>query len=315
MNCKFRNEVTASGYDFSVMKSGLQKYIRRGNEEKAVKCIEELDRFAELGHEGERLRTNMLHRLQIIFLEDIGIGNYYLWGNMCEWMTLLFNERKKVNRDRKTEIRTLELIVRNLCKSKKTRAASFMNGLCRLTEEDVDKVKHTGFAFVIDGDKTFEDYLCDLDKYMEQKSWISILFLKKLFLFCIEHKKSFKLLEDLMEKYVCLNWCKMWKKDLLKLREGFCLYFVPLAKYLYGTEELQLDLNCIEFDGVWPCNNNFEIDDYVFDKHVKVKHSLHNSHEYFVLESSYVFPEVYRLPDAIKKIYIWIGCGKKGDIM
>lgn len=65
----FRHEVTANGFDFGCMKSGAQKYIRRGNEDKALRCVEEMDRFAEIGHAGERLRTNMLHRLQIIFLE------------------------------------------------------------------------------------------------------------------------------------------------------------------------------------------------------------------------------------------------------
>jgi hypothetical protein len=44
----------------------------------------------------------MLHRLQVIFLEDIGLGNIDLWEKMCEWMDILFKEREreKSKRDR-----------------------------------------------------------------------------------------------------------------------------------------------------------------------------------------------------------------------
>jgi hypothetical protein len=310
MNCKFRNEVTVNGYDFGVMKSGLQKYIRRGNEEKALRCVEEMDRFAEVGNEGERLRTNMLHRLQIIFLEDISIGNYYLWENMCEWLKILFDERKKMTRDRVKEVKTLELVVRNLCKSKKTRAASFMNSLCSLTAEDVVLLATTGYAELIDETKSLEDCLSEFDELMAQKSWKSILLLKRIFVICVESSKKMVLLEDLMEKYVSLKWCKLWKKDLLKLSEGFCLYFVPLGKYLYGSEELQLDLDCAEFEGIWPKLGPFTIDDYVLDKHVKSKHVKHKGTTYFAIESSMVSPEVFRVPGIMKEIYVWVRCGK-----
>ena len=137
MITKFRCEKSANGFDMSTLKSALQKYIRRGNEDMALRSMEELDRFAEVEDgSGERLRTNMLHRLQIIFLEDIGLGNYHLWKKMCEWMDILFEERKKPNRNRVVEIQTLELIVRNLCKSKKIRACSFMNSLTQLMIDD-----------------------------------------------------------------------------------------------------------------------------------------------------------------------------------
>jgi hypothetical protein len=310
MNCKFRNEITANGYDFSVMKSGLQKYIRRGDEDKALRCAEEMDRFAEMGHDGERLRTNMLHRLQIIFLEDISIGNYYLWEYMCQWMTILFDERKKTTRDRNVEVKTLELIIRNLCKSKKTRAASFMNSLCSLTAEDVELLQGTGYAEII-VNKSLNEYLTEFDILMSQKSWKSILILKKIFIICIENTKNFTLIESLMEKYVSLKCCKMWKKDLLKLSEGFCLYFVPLAKYLFGTEDLQLDLNCVIFNGIWPCRGTFDVDEYVLDKHVKSKLVKHKTTAYFAVESSIVIPEVFRLPPIMKDIYLWVRCGKQ----
>ena len=70
METKYHCEKSANGFDMSTLKSAIQKYIRRGNEDMALRSLEEIDRFAEVeDRSGERLRTNMLHRLQIIFLE------------------------------------------------------------------------------------------------------------------------------------------------------------------------------------------------------------------------------------------------------
>jgi len=95
MITKFRSERSFHGHSLDVLKSALQKYIRRGEEDKAMYVAAELDMFADEGKPGERIRTNFIHRLQIIFLEDVGGGNLELWGKMCEWITILWNERKK----------------------------------------------------------------------------------------------------------------------------------------------------------------------------------------------------------------------------
>ena len=68
---KFRNEVSWNGFGSDVMKSGLQKYIRRGITEKALFCAGELDLFKEALERGETIRTNFLHRLMVIYLEDV----------------------------------------------------------------------------------------------------------------------------------------------------------------------------------------------------------------------------------------------------
>ena len=313
MIAKFRCEKTACGYDFSVVKSGLQKYIRRGIEDKALKCVEEIDRFAELGSEGERLRTNMLHRLQIIFLEDIGLGNYYLWPKMCEWIYQLFDERTKDNRDRQKEVNLLELMVRNLCRSKKTRGGSFMNALCNLNEEDILSLQHSGYAESLEVLDSFEKYLNKLSQLLPVKNWKCILYVRKLFDLCMEDKKRFKQLEALLETYVSMNECKIWKKDILNLKEGFLLYLIPLGKYLFGCEELQLDEDCVLFKGIWPCLAGFEMDDYVLDKHVKYKECKNKNIEYFAKESSKVIPEVFILPKEMNNIYLWLRCGKNKD--
>ena len=62
---------TASGYAFDVMKSALQKYVRRGDE-RAIPVFAEL---WALGYLDKGVRTNLHNRLVIIACEDIGLAN------------------------------------------------------------------------------------------------------------------------------------------------------------------------------------------------------------------------------------------------
>lgn len=65
------NTKTASGHSFDVMKSALQKYIRRGDE-RAIPVFAELWALSYLD---KGVRTNLYNRLVIIACEDIGIAN------------------------------------------------------------------------------------------------------------------------------------------------------------------------------------------------------------------------------------------------
>lgn len=76
----FRKERSTGGFKLSVLKSGLQKAIRRGDVQLALQFAREFQSFkhAEGTHvDRRRIRTNFLHRLMVIFLEDV--GQEYLW--------------------------------------------------------------------------------------------------------------------------------------------------------------------------------------------------------------------------------------------
>jgi hypothetical protein len=60
------------------LKSGLQKYCRRGEAHKALRCASELYCF-RLVEGGKAVYTNLLHRLMIVYLEDVGPANYDVW--------------------------------------------------------------------------------------------------------------------------------------------------------------------------------------------------------------------------------------------
>ena len=65
--------ITVNGYKFDIAKSGLQKYIRRGNQEKALYVAAELDLFRWIT-KGKTCVTNFANRLRVILLEDIGLA-------------------------------------------------------------------------------------------------------------------------------------------------------------------------------------------------------------------------------------------------
>ena len=177
MKTKFRNEISISGYDLSVVKSALQKYIRRNNVEMALKMCMEIYYF-DYVEGGKRILTNGLHRLQIIFLEDIGCGNLKLWGQLVEWFDEIYKERDREGgvRNREIEIRNLKKIVVNLCKSRKIRCGSFMNAISVINENKYDKIKNCKYIDNFDGLITIEQ----LDIYLKNKSWKSIVVLRKL---------------------------------------------------------------------------------------------------------------------------------------
>jgi hypothetical protein len=78
ISTKYRSELSASSNRPDELKSGLQKYVRRNEEEKALRCASEMYCF-KLVDGGKSLYTNLVHRLMIIYLEDIGPSCFGLW--------------------------------------------------------------------------------------------------------------------------------------------------------------------------------------------------------------------------------------------
>lgn len=82
INTTYRQVTTLNGHTLDSAKSALQKYIRRGIPSKAQYISAELDFFRWINASmvgdkmpsGQAAWTNFYHRLQIIILEDIGLG-------------------------------------------------------------------------------------------------------------------------------------------------------------------------------------------------------------------------------------------------
>ena len=78
VSVRYRTEKSIGGFNLSVLKSALQKYIRRGETVKALQAVREFHSFSlatddvESGGRLKSIRTNYVHRLMVITLEDIG---------------------------------------------------------------------------------------------------------------------------------------------------------------------------------------------------------------------------------------------------
>ncbi len=75
VSAKYRSEQSVGGHSLSVLKSALQKYIRRGEEVLALQTAREFHSFAGAppveADQVKRIRTNYVHRLMVIVLEDV----------------------------------------------------------------------------------------------------------------------------------------------------------------------------------------------------------------------------------------------------
>lgn len=117
MITKFRHEVSVCGNSLDILKSGLQKYIRRNILNKALYCANDILLFKN-ANGGESIVTNLYHRSMIIYLEDIGITSLHLWEII----------------DKYIESDTLN-IVKYMCLSKKTRLASYTRIITCINDE------------------------------------------------------------------------------------------------------------------------------------------------------------------------------------
>ena len=319
----YRTESSISGYRWDVVKSALQKYIRRGNVDMALKMTMEMYCFSFV-KDGKRIMTNGLHRLQIIFLEDIGCGNLNLWNKMIDWFDILYRERKKneEDRNRELEISTLTRIVVNLCRSRKIRCSSFMNSICVLNNDDLRLIPNFRFKDIMTDQEKHESLdvkIQNLDNLLKVKSWRSILYLRDIIYIISSQKskvrKQIKSLDNMLDKYFkFMSNAIHWKRDIFHLKEGYILYFTQLCQYLYGSDELQLS-SISDVKG-WPVSwiGKVDLDDFVYDKHVSA--SRFKSIDYFVNVSSMVYPSAIdvKLPLEFKQLYVWIRTNRVSEL-
>ncbi len=126
--------ISLNGYSPDVLKSGVQKYSRRGELEKCEWCAVELDLFSQCG--GEPIRTNNINRLIVISCEDVGVANpmlpIYLGKYVREWNQ---SRSSGTGEDRLALLKMVNLI----SKSKKIRILSDVRAVYKnsLTDESI----------------------------------------------------------------------------------------------------------------------------------------------------------------------------------
>ena len=111
------NSKSFFGYSLDILKSGLQKYVRRREYEKMMWCLVELDKFSLLGDSSKSVRSNLKNRIIVMCFEELCFS---------EWDKLIMIKRKldKWENEGRKERRLLVEIMDILIKSKLLRINS-----------------------------------------------------------------------------------------------------------------------------------------------------------------------------------------------
>ena len=121
-----------SGWTPDALKSGLQKYVRRGDWRMAARCAWEMLEFsAEAVTAAERttgraLRTNVLNRVLICAAEDVGSADPV---RMASAMRTALSLLARPRGDARAELAELVAALRTLCGSRKVRNVSVLRSL------------------------------------------------------------------------------------------------------------------------------------------------------------------------------------------
>lgn len=286
MDATFRQERSLHGLRLDVLKSALQKYIRRSDYGKAIFCAMELDLFAEISG-GERIRTNFIHRLMIIFLEDIGLGGISLWSDIDQRIDILLNERKKADRSREKEIQAIHELIFMFTNCPKLRIASFVKNYWSCDTND----------------KNYKETSAHVDPEIEGKFKVMSSM----------ENPTLKELQQKLSDHEKFSLIRKWYRELKTLGENFLCWTVPLCADIFGHDKINIP-SSFPNHKTWNYMRNCEapqFDSFVFDKHTRSQ-SGNKTLAFFAEQGSYVEPE----SDLVKREDIawmkWLYLTKRG---
>lgn len=300
ISTNFRRPITWNGYPADVPKSGLQKYIRRGETAKALYCAGELDLFKEAPNqkEGETLRTNFLHRLMVIFMEDV--ENLSLFPEIYQKMDSVVKERKEEKRDKEKEEQLLSEVVIRMSASTKARVCSHIRAVYNPAYEPLHDRYPTIKALwsPLQRDGPLKHH-CDQFKKLFKEKQIGCVF--HAFQIAKSEEKLeerhfgskmpvwfiFAQLQTPLRPSPMIQQFMGWYKDHIGgMKEGFLCWLVPLLHQLVILPMGEIPATTVAAHS-WDRNRageKIEMDDYVLDKHTAsgrgkglVEFALHGS--------------------------------------
>ena len=297
------NKKSKNGISVKVLKSGLQKYIRRGDVDKSIWCFIEL---ITLGDKG--IRTNALNRLVAIMSEDIGIA--------CPWLPsqmLIFYNRFQSHKSSKSEILS---IIKTLCKLPKIRLISDFKTYYNLPPYYLDDLKklndlHSNLLkkFNIEEPNSKESSEANFELFKEfliKRDQNSLWYLSKILAnknFDVKQIWNFLLKKNLFNSN---NLFQIFEK--LNHREKPIYLYHAIQCHLFYDDNIKADIDQrIEFvsekeaQDYYKKNLNNELvifDSFVYDQHVN---PAHKEYEKFAVESALVLNECTKYLDPLKR--------------
>ena len=290
----YRNVKSLNGFDFDILKSALQKYIRRGDYIRGVNIACEIDMFRFFpGGKGEI--TNFYNRLRVITLEDIGLGcpevlflvdTYLINYLVCE----------------KDEL-SIDLIncIKQLCLVPHSRFYShvkcyYLNNKkeCGIPNIKINLGKNENLRQHVDNMVWCLENRDDFIVYPILK----ILEVEKLNEKINKNTRPGFLIFDIFRKIVkmsnkvekTLEICERWYKTL-KVQENFLCCIHPIYFYFYEKETdfifSESEKYLFHYNSIL-LQKKYEISDYCYDKHTKVGRRLNRDDIEFAIEGSLV---------------------------
>ena len=278
----YRKHITWNNYPADIMKSGLQKYIRRSVLSKALYCAAELDLFKDAPNtkEAEGIRTNFLHRLMIIFMEDV--ENLALFDTIYTKMNQLFQERDKADRSKEKEAQWITEVVTLLVRSKKARACSHVRALFNPKYQPLHARYPSMNSLWSVGQNTLEHNCTMFKKHLKEKSLLAVQY--AFWIEASEEKLPQKLFRSSQPVWFIFHqlmnplqvaktervkkFVEWYKEHIGGMKEGFMCWLLPLLHELDVVPSGTADAGEIPpYAARNREGHTIEVDDYVLDKH------------------------------------------------
>ena len=295
INTTFRKE-SISGISLSVLKSALQKYIRRSMFHKSLWSASRLDLFFHAPNDkGERIRTNFIHRLMIIFIEDIGVEGLKYW-NIIDWLLneicLVQRNRAKKStrrshvRDRSLEIRAIRLAIEIM------------------TSQELPKARCcSDLAAVIRTDSYPEVVASSVFSHTNPLPFVK-------YLFSLPGDKPFDLLDQYHPNRGLVTLGRKWFKEI-KTKEQYLTWCVILTDLVFNPDYRQTELLPINPDLLLGQSDNWndqllltnQFEDYIHDRHTNSS-TANRSLQFFAIEGAKVYPESKLVNLIFRNVYL-----------
>ena len=297
LSTTFRHQISWNGYSLDLVKSGLQKYIRRGETEKALYCAGEIDLFKTAEKEGETVRTNLLNRFLVIYMEDV--ENLSILNRVHTLTNHLYEERKKSEkRSTADEERWISELVILLCHSTKARICSHIRAIFNPTYHT--SALMTGYPSIRvlweEIAKNEEERVAKSQQKLAYHSNRFAHYLQKKHILAVYYAFQIAQSEEMLEKRILGSATPVWflfnllsqvssvaaitmswyKNHLKGMKEGFMCWLVPLLSYLEYLPKGNVPHVDVAYPMNWDRNRAGDVlvmDDYVVDRHTKMGRS------------------------------------------
>lgn len=269
-------------YDLDILKSGLQKYVRRNIPDKALFCLRDLIRYLEANNKKDSKWQLLLNRIAIISAEDISIGDADVVAHVLKTISRIKNSNKSFP-DIKSAWDLLSPLIVSMCAAEKTR-----------------EFAHIYFAVIVN-EKEMPNM--SLASCLENKHIDALVWLKLVGECCPSDRESCL---DLLETYHSpsgkLRDLYQASRDLIAgIGENIWFYGFLFLSYLRDVNiasDKLFSTNLVEMD-----ESDWEVDDFVVDKHTKLGKLRGKTLKDFVHEGSLVSPVSDHTTPQYKKVH------------